>query len=100
MTETPFAMISEWMVNGTINDFVRAHPDVDRFGLVSFHSKSRCPLFVDHHVILQLSGVARGLIYIHSQGIIHGDLKGVRLWCLEPCFYPTNFDACKGQYPD
>jgi len=28
---------------------------------------------------LQLIGVAKGLIYIHSQGMIHGDLKGVRL---------------------
>ena len=36
MTETQFAMISEWMVNGNINDFVRTHPDEDRFGLVNF----------------------------------------------------------------
>ena len=28
---------------------------------------------------LQLAGVAKGLIYIHNQGMIHGDLKGVRL---------------------
>ena len=34
MTETQFAMVSEWMANGNINDFVKAHPDVDRFGLV------------------------------------------------------------------
>ena len=36
MTETQFAMISEWMVNGNVNDFVKARPDVDRFGLVGF----------------------------------------------------------------
>ena len=36
MTKTQFAMISEWMVNGNINDFAKAHPDVDRLGLVSF----------------------------------------------------------------
>ena len=29
-------------------------------------------------MFIQLVGVARGLIYIHSQGMIHGDLKGVR----------------------
>jgi len=34
MTETRFAMISEWMVNGNINQFVKAHPHVDRLGLV------------------------------------------------------------------
>ena len=27
----------------------------------------------------QLKGVARGLIYIHDQDLVHGDLKGVRL---------------------
>ena len=36
MTEVHFAMISEWMVNGNINEFVKAHPDVDRLGLVCF----------------------------------------------------------------
>ena len=36
MTETQFAMISEWMVNGNINDFVRTHPNEDRFKLASF----------------------------------------------------------------
>ncbi|KAF9645013.1 kinase-like protein [Thelephora ganbajun] len=59
MTETRFAMVSDWMANGNINDFVKAHPDVDRLGL--------------------LIGVAQGLIYIHSQGMIHGDLKGANI---------------------
>ena len=36
MAETQFAMTSEWMVNGNINDFAKAHPEVDQFGLVSF----------------------------------------------------------------
>ena len=36
MSEVQFAMISEWMVNGNINDFVRTHPDEDRLRLVSF----------------------------------------------------------------
>ena len=36
MTETQFAMISEWMANGNINDFVKTHPDADRLGLVCF----------------------------------------------------------------
>ena len=34
MTETHFAMVSEWMVNGNIKEFMKAHPDEDRFGLV------------------------------------------------------------------
>ena len=28
---------------------------------------------------LQLGDVARGLTYMHSQRMVHGDLKGVRL---------------------
>jgi len=81
MTETQFAMVSEWMVKGNINDFVRTHPNEDRLGLVGFPlgGSPIGPRFVDHRTILQLAGVARGLIYIHDQGMIHGDLKGVCL---------------------
>jgi len=35
MSDTQFAMVSEWMANGSINEFVKAHPDADRPGLVS-----------------------------------------------------------------
>jgi hypothetical protein len=34
MSETQFAMISDWMTNGNINEFIRAHPEADRFRLV------------------------------------------------------------------
>ena len=34
MSENRFEMISDWMVNGNINDFVKAHPRADRLGLV------------------------------------------------------------------
>ena len=34
MTENRFVMISEWMVNGSINEFVKAHADADRLKLV------------------------------------------------------------------
>ena len=36
MTNSRFAMVSEWMKNGNINQFVAAHRDVNRFELVSF----------------------------------------------------------------
>ena len=35
MTENEFAIVSEWMPNGNINEFVAAHQDVNRFRLVS-----------------------------------------------------------------
>jgi hypothetical protein len=34
MSESQFAMISDWMVHGNINDFVKAHPDANRLELV------------------------------------------------------------------
>ena len=39
MTETEFSMVSEWMSNGNINQFVAAHQDTDRFELVRSTSK-------------------------------------------------------------
>jgi hypothetical protein len=36
MSETRFAMVSDWMVNGTLNDFVKAHLDVNQLELVGF----------------------------------------------------------------
>ena len=36
MGKSRFSMISEWMENGNINEYVKAHPDADRLGLVGF----------------------------------------------------------------
>ena len=35
MTEDRFAMVSEWMANGNINQFVEAYRDANRFELVN-----------------------------------------------------------------
>ena len=52
MSETEFAMMSEWMFNGNINDFVKANPKEDRLGLVGFRSEFYCRRFVDVHTTL------------------------------------------------
>ena len=39
MSGTQFAMVSDWMVNGNINDFVKTHPDANRLELVGFSVK-------------------------------------------------------------
>lgn len=36
MTESHFAIISDWMKNGNINEFVKANPSAQRLGLVRF----------------------------------------------------------------
>jgi len=38
MNDNQFVMVSEWMTNGNINEFIKAHRDVDRFGLVRLYS--------------------------------------------------------------
>ncbi|KAF9643165.1 kinase-like protein [Thelephora ganbajun] len=59
MSNNQFTMVSEWMANGNINEFVKTRRDVNRFEL--------------------LKDVTRGLIYMHGEGMIHGDLKGANI---------------------
>ena len=49
MSETQFATISDWMVNGNINDFVKAHPDVNQLELVCFSLRVSLP-FIDDQI--------------------------------------------------
>ena len=39
MSDNRFVMVSEWMVKGNINEFLKVHPNVDRLGLVCFSFK-------------------------------------------------------------
>ena len=34
ITSTPLQLISEWMPNGNLLEYIRSHPDTDRLGLV------------------------------------------------------------------
>ena len=49
MDDQQFVMVSEWMENGNINEFIKAHWDVDRFELVGFIPDEYTP-FVDQHL--------------------------------------------------
>ena len=67
MTETKFAMISDWMANGNLNEFVEANPDADRFKLVSFPSLlSLCSEFI-YHWMVRLAGGRRQGFDIHPR---------------------------------
>ena len=98
MTETQFMMASEWVDNGNINEFVKADANVDRLELVCYFPKlSLClPLMVTQS--LQLRGVTKGLMYMHGQGIVHGDLKGVCIF--ESCNCPMRLTKSQGKCPD
>ena len=47
MTDTRFTMVSEWMPNGNINEFVQTYPDADRFELVGFLLEAPLSQLVD-----------------------------------------------------
>ncbi|KZT27465.1 kinase-like protein, partial [Neolentinus lepideus HHB14362 ss-1] len=51
-----FCMVSPWMCNGTIMEFIRKHPNVDIWNL--------------------LLETAKGLAYLHQCNVVHGDLRG------------------------
>ena len=42
MDEQQFVMVSEWMSNGNINQFIQTHKDANRFELVGSCSYRRC----------------------------------------------------------
>jgi hypothetical protein len=65
MTETHFAMVSEWMVNGKINEFVEAHPDADRLGLVGFPLNALSHFKSINDQIISLADRRRHGAYIH-----------------------------------
>ena len=43
MTEDEFVMVSEWMTNRNINEFIKANPEAERIELVSPSLQSRFP---------------------------------------------------------
>ena len=42
MSDNQFVMVSEWMANGNINEFIKTHRDANRFELVRFCSAIDC----------------------------------------------------------
>ena len=42
MSGNEFVMVSEWMANGNINEFIKTHKDANRFKLVGFSSTVDC----------------------------------------------------------
>ena len=52
MDNKEFVMASEWMVDGSINSFVKVHRDVNRFELVRFQFLLQTSLITNNYLIL------------------------------------------------
>ena len=70
------ALISPWMAEGNLRSYIRAHPEARPVEL--------------------MADVACGLAYLHSLGIVYGNLRSVRLincwfvWRMGSCFISDN----------
>ncbi|KAG9076975.1 hypothetical protein FRC06_009183, partial [Ceratobasidium sp. 370] len=73
MFQGQLAMISPWMENGTLNDHIRRHPELDRWALVRHVPTPKEPL--TPFKLYQCLQISEGLEYIHEVGMVHGDLK-------------------------
>ena len=68
------ALVYDWSHNGNITQYLESHPDASRPELVSVLRFVRNPSPDWSFKLLQ---VAKGLQYLHSLELVHGDLKGV-----------------------
>ena len=94
-------IVCEWMANGTITEYVRKNPMVDRISLVSGFVPAVTVSFECQ--ISQLWDVADGLHYLHSRNVIHGDLKGVSHSILHSRFFSgldVNLNESEGKRSD
>ena len=81
----PLSMVSEWMPNGNVREYVGENPGISRLQLV-------CEIgdWVEFELTrVQLLDISRGLSFLHTLEIVHGDLKGVCLG-LFPCHALVN----------
>jgi hypothetical protein len=79
MAETQFAMVSEWMKNGNIRQFVTEHWDVNRFELVGFPFECLPPSLATNDYMISVVGRRRqGIdLYARSGNDPWGSQRGV-----------------------
>jgi len=59
LLDQPLLLVSPWMENGNLSQYMKTHPDAD--------------------VLHLLMGVGRGLAHIHANGIVHRELKAANV---------------------
>ena len=89
-TVSDFSLVFPWYKNGNIDQYLRNNPGVDRCGLASTSKPTAYSRHL-HERHEQLLGAANGLLFLHSNGLVHGDLKLVCGSFLSPItFNATN----------
>ena len=83
MTHFQLALVYDWGENGNINQYTASHPHASRASLVGNTLVTAATAELLNFLYLrQLLDVAKGLEYLHSLNVPHGDLKGVRFLSL------------------
>jgi len=78
MTLFQLALVYDWGQNGNITQYLASNPGASRLSLVrNLLPQKLRPITNAVFLARQLFGVAKGLLYLHSVNIPHGDLKEV-----------------------
>jgi len=76
LDDKPFIVVP-YLANGNARDYLVAHPKGNRLHIVRIQHPY-LPFDLFQTLLDQLHDIATGLDYLHSQQIVHGDLKAVR----------------------
>jgi len=70
-----FCMVFPWMPDGNLLQYLNKYPGASRVSIVSVHDVHDNE-YTEFNTYKML-GVVDGILYLHSNDVVHGDLKGV-----------------------
>ena len=80
LDEGRFSMVSEWMVNGNITEYVCKNAG-NHLKLVGYNRATICSRLLS---AFQIVGAVEGLKYLHEANIVHGNVMGVSVSLIVP----------------
>ena len=102
MMNSRFAMVSEWMINGNINEFIKLHAEADRFELVGTYLVSAAdlnPLMIDDRLVTTASRCCARIDIYARRGHDPWRSKGCRPSSIKSLFCLLTH-SFQGQYFD